>query len=254
MERFLERLSLSPYKNSLILKGGALISSMVGLENRTTLDVDTTVKGLQLTPEDAQKIVSEIISVPVEDSIAFEIKRVATIMDELDYPGVRIMLDTVLDKMHTPLKLDFSTGDTITPSEVTYHYKLMFEDRSIPILAYNLETVLAEKMETLLVRGTTTTRMRDFYDILILEPFETNDETLRKAFKSTVVKRGSAEIVAEGTRTLGEIEFDAKIKSQWEAYSRKNEFATGTHWNDVMQAVKKLHTRVAFSVVPGELV
>ncbi len=115
MERFLERLSLSPFRDNLILKGGTLVAAMVGLDNRSTMNVDATLKNLPLSEESARKVVEEITSIQIEDSMAFEIKSVASIMDEADYPSVRVMLDTTLETMHTPLKIDFSTGDIITP-------------------------------------------------------------------------------------------------------------------------------------------
>ncbi len=165
MERFLERLSLSDYRNNIVLKGGALIAAMVGLDNRSTMDIDTTLKNFPLDEATAKNIVEKIISIQIDDSINFEIKSVSTIMDESDYTGIRVTLDTTLENMHTPLKIDFSTGDVITPREMMYSFRLMFEERTISVLAYNLETVLAEKLETLFTRGTANTRMRDFYDI-----------------------------------------------------------------------------------------
>ncbi len=168
MERFLERLSLSEYRNNMILKGGILVAALVGLNNRSTLDVDATLKHLPLNEETAKKIVNDIVAIQVDDGISFEIRRVVPIMDEADYPGIRIFLDTMLETMRTPLTIDFSTGDVITPKEVLFPFQLLFEKRSIPIFAYNLETVLSEKIETLLSRGTANTRMRDFYDIHIL--------------------------------------------------------------------------------------
>ena len=141
MERFLERLSISSIRDNLILKGGTLISAMVGLDSRSTMDIDATVKNIPLSVESARKIVKEITSVQVDDGMTFEIKSAVTIMDELDYFGVRVMLDTMLETMHTPLRIDFSTGDVITPMEVAYSFRLLFEDRIISLLSYNLETV-----------------------------------------------------------------------------------------------------------------
>jgi predicted nucleotidyltransferase component of viral defense system len=189
MERFLERLSLSPYHDNLILKGGVLVSAMVGLENRSTMDVDATIINLLLSVESAQKIVEDITSVQLDDGMSFEVKSASIIMDEADYGGVRVLLDATLDRIRTPLKLDFSTGDVITPKEVTFSYKLLFEERSISILAYNLETVLAEKLETLIARGTANTRMRDFYDICIFETMQAENidpTVLQSAFINTV--------------------------------------------------------------------
>ena len=134
MERFLERMSLSKYSDKLILKGGLLIASMVGLDNRATMDIDTTIRNYNLSAEDAEKIIADIIAISLEN-----------IMDEAEYTGIRFKLEAALDNMKTPLKIDIPTDDVITPKEVNYEYKLMFEERSIPLLAYNLETVLAEK-------------------------------------------------------------------------------------------------------------
>ncbi|TEB04299.1 hypothetical protein Psch_04025 [Pelotomaculum schinkii] len=243
MERFLERLSLSPYRNNLILKGGTLVAAMVGLDNRSTLDIDATIKDLPLSVESARKIVEEITAVEIEDGMSFEIKSVATIMDELDYPGIRVMLDTMLEKMHTPLKIDFSTGDMITPGEVSYSFRLLFEDRSISILAYNLETVLAEKIETLLSRGTANTRMRDFYDIFALETTQSHNidkDVLRAAFTNTSEKRGSLAVVSNMDLILDEIESSPDIAALWKSYQRKFDYATDIGWEDVIQAVRGL--------------
>lgn len=243
MERFLERLSLSPYRNNLILKGGTLVAAMVGLDNRSTLDVDATIKDLPLSVESAGKIAREIASVEIEDGMSFEIKSVATIMDESDYPGIRVMLDTMLEKMHTPLKVDFSTGDVITPREVSYSFRLLFEERSISILAYNLETVLAEKIETLLTRGTANTRMRDFYDIFALENTQSHniDKTvLRQAFANTSEKRGSLAVSSNMGLILNEIESSPDMAALWKNYQRKFDYAADVGWDDVMQAVRGL--------------
>lgn len=168
MERFLERVSLSKYKNNIILKGGMLVSHLVGLDNRSTMDIDTTIKNYNLNKEDVLKMVEEIASIHLDDCIVFEIKDVDSIMDEHEYPGIRVKLECKLQNTRIPLKIDISTGDIITPKEISFTYKLMFEDRSIHILTYNIETVLAEKLETILSRDIVNTRIRDFYDIAVL--------------------------------------------------------------------------------------
>lgn len=243
MERFLERLSRSRYRNNLILKGGTLVAAMVGLDNRSTMDVDTTVKGVDLSAESIRKIVDEIASIEIEDGMAFEIKSIEPIMDESDYPGIRVMMDAMLETMQTPLKLDFSTGDAITPSEIAYSFKLMFEDRTISILAYNLETILAEKLETLLSRGTANTRMRDFYDIFALEDSQMHaisEETLRSAFDATLKKRGSTAVAADANLILSEVETDAGLMMLWSRYQRKFDYAADIRWEMVMGAIKRL--------------
>lgn len=167
MERFLERISLSEYKDKFILKGGMLVAAMVGLDARSTMDIDATVKGANVSVEDVENIIDAIVRVQIEDGVTFRVKTIQEIMDEAEYPGVRVSLETLFDGVTTPLKIDISTGDAITPREIKYRFKLMLEDRVIEVWAYNLETVLAEKIETIITRDVTNTRMRDFYDIHI---------------------------------------------------------------------------------------
>ena len=168
MERFFERMSLSEYQDKFILKGGMLVAAMVGLDARSTMDIDATVKGATVSVGEVEKMIESIISVSMVDGVEFRVKRVSEIMDEAEYPGIRVSMETKFDGVKTPLKIDISTGDAITPREVRYSFKLMLENRSIEIWAYNLETVLAEKLETVVTRATTNTRMRDFYDLHIL--------------------------------------------------------------------------------------
>lgn len=215
MERFLERISLSSYKDKFILKGGMLVAAMVGLDARSTMDMDATIKGANVNVEDIENIVTDIISVHLDDGVIFRIKRLSEIMEEADYPGVRVSLETEFDGVRTPLKIDFSTDDVITPREVRYSFKLMLEDRSIDVWAYNLETVLAEKLETIISRNVTNTRMRDFYDIFILLQIhgDSLDEgVLSKALSATSAKRGTSEILQETDAILDEVERDQNLK------------------------------------------
>ena len=243
MERFLERLSISQYRDNLILKGGLLVSAIVGLVNRSTMDMDTTIKGLTLSVESARMIVQEIASVPLEDGIVFKIRSAALIMDEADYPGVRVILETSLESMHTPLKIDFSTGDVITPRETEYTFPLLFENRTIPILAYNLETVLAEKMETLLARGTANTRMRDFYDIYVLETTQLHDidpAVFGCAYANTSKKRGSFAVNNDAAQILDEVTASSDMKALWADYRNRFDYANNIAWDDVIKSVRKL--------------
>ena len=208
MERFLERISLSKYRNNFILKGGMLVSAMVGLDTRSTMDIDTTIKNMPLSVENAREMIEEIIAVPIDDGMTFSIKSVGEIMDEAEYTGVRVNLEATLETMRTPLKVDISTGDIITPREVLYTFKLMFEERTISILAYNLETVLAEKMETVIARGVANTRLRDYYDLYILRNEYTHAismEQFKAAFLATCKKRNSIQLIAEGNKILKEL-------------------------------------------------
>lgn len=243
MERFLERLSLSQYRNIMILKGGTLVAAMVGLDNRSTMDVDATLKNLPLNEDSARKIVEEITAIHIEDGMIFEIKSVTPIMDEADYPGIRIMLDTAIETMHTPLKIDFSTGDVITPREVSYSFRLLFEERTISILAYNLETVLAEKLETLLARGTANTRMRDYYDIYVLtntQEHNIDNATLKEAFVNTSAKRGSIGLLSDVHLILKEVAESTVLIDRWKNYQRKFDYAADVLWAAVMESVSCL--------------
>ena len=243
MERFLERMSLSDYSGNLILKGGLLVASMVGVDNRATMDIDTTIRNYDLSSEDAEKMIEDIIAVPLDDGIHFIIKSVESIMDEAEYPGIRFKLEASLDTMKTPLKIDISTNDVITPGEVNYEYKLMFEDRSIPLLAYNLETVLAEKMETVLSRGTLNTRMRDYYDLTILNVVKSdaiNYADLAKALEVTSRKRNSYELLSAAKHILEQIRLDTVLQEQWGIYQSKYDYAADYRWEDIIQNVEQL--------------
>ena len=241
MERFLERVSLSKYRSNLIFKGGLLVSSIVGLDNRSTMDIDTTLKNINLSECDVERIVSEIIAIPVDDGVTFTIKKISNIMDEAEYPGVRVSLDAAFENMHTPVKLDFSTGDVVTPHEIEYSYQLMFEKRSIPIMAYNVETMLAEKLETIITRGTANTRLRDFYDLRILnDTVDIHYDDLKAAFKATCQRRSSESVVGRSDEILEQIKADKNMQELWENYRRKYEYARDYLWLDVMSTVFEL--------------
>lgn len=239
MERFLERLSVSSYKNNFILKGGMLISSIVGLDNRSTMDVDTTIKGFELSEDNAVKIINEIVAIDLEDGVVFQITSIYPIMDDADYSGIRVNMNTTLEMMQTPLKIDLSTGDAITPCEITYSYKLMFEDRDISILAYNLETILAEKIETILSRGEANTRMRDYYDVFILSNVHMNSidiDVLKQAYMNTATKRNSIVLTEDLDLIIDEINSSSILSELWGMYKKKNEYAIDIEWSKVLSA------------------
>ena len=244
MERFLERISLSEYRDKFILKGGMLVAAMVGLDARSTMDLDATVKGANVNVEDIENLISAIVSVPIDDSVKFQLKSISEIMDEAEYPGIRVSMTTTFDGVVTPLKIDISTGDAITPREVRYSFKLMLENRSIDIWAYNLETVLAEKLETIITRTTTNTRMRDFYDIYILDQLHGNTlnrQTLYDALLATAKKRGTERHLAEAVDVLNEVESSPVMQKLWESYRRKFSYAADLEWSIIMGAVRSLY-------------
>ena len=242
MERFLERVSLSEHRDNFILKGGMLVSAMVGLENRATMDIDTSIRNMPLDTIAAKAMVEEIIAVPVDDNIRFEINDFGTIMDDAEYSGIRISLNAFLDATRISLKIDISTGDAITPAAVNYQYKLMFEERYITLWAYNLETVLAEKIETVLSRSVLNTRLRDFYDLYVLQDtgLEIDKATLAAALTATARKRGSEQALALYERTLDEIRISPLMREQWERYQGKNNYAESIVWDDVISDIRAL--------------
>ena len=241
MERFLERIALSQYRNNFILKGGMLVAAVVGLDTRATMDIDTTVKSLNLDKENATKIIEDIIAVEIPDGVQFRITKVTDIMEEHDYPGIRFMLEATLDKMRQAIKIDISTGDIITPRAVEYSYQLMFEDRAISLWTYNLETLLAEKLETIMARGTANTRMRDFYDIHVISQQEFFDkEVLKKAFLATSEKRDTTVQIPDFRNILSSVESDEVMKSQWESFKEDSFFVSELSWEEVMGSVKQI--------------
>ncbi len=244
MERFLERISLSDYKDRFILKGGMLVGAMVGLDARSTMDLDATVKGANVSVEDVGNIISSILSVPMEDGVEFQVKQISEIMDEAEYPGVRVSMATTFDGVRIPLKIDISTGDVITPCEVRYSFKLMLEDRSIEVWAYNLETVLAEKLETVISRNVTNTRMRDFYDIHILQQLHGGSlsaSVLRDALAATAAKRGTLEQMKDAAAVFDEVEESPVMEKLWQAYRKSYSYAADLSWHTVMDSVRALY-------------
>lgn len=249
MERFLERISLSEYKDQFILKGGMLVAAMVGLDARATMDLDATIKNTTISVTDVEIIISRIISIPLDDGVSFHIKRISAIMEEADYPGVRVSMETEFDGVITPLKIDISTGDVITPREMRYSFKLMLEDRTIEIWAYNLETVLAEKMETVISRNVTNTRMRDFYDIYILQKLhmeQLKKEVLWNALAATARKRGTLEQIesADIREIFNEVESSSVMEELWKTYQKNYAYAADIPWHVIMKSICTLYEMI----------
>ena len=246
MERFLERISLSEYKNQFILKGGMLVAAMVGLDARATMDLDATIKGTNVSVEDVEMIISQIISIPLDDGVSFRVKRISEIMEEADYPGVRVSMETKFDGVITPLKIDISTGDVITPREIKYKFNLMLENRTIEVWAYNLETVLAEKLETVVSRNVTNTRMRDFYDIYILQKLygeQLSKDVLRDALVATAKKRETLEQIEteDIDEVFDEIQSSSVMENLWKAYQRNYSYSADIPWHIIMKSIRTLY-------------
>ena len=253
LERFLERVSLSPYRENFIIKGGFLIASMVGLDSRATMDIDATIKGYPVNSETIQTMVEEILAIPVDDNISFEFRSVGDIREGDEYTGYRVTLTANYEKMAVPLKLDITTGDKITPKEIEYEYKLMLEDRSIRVLAYNLPTILAEKLETVISRGDQNTRPRDYYDIYILTKLQSENidlTTLRDALQATAEKRGSVAVVKQYREIMQVVRSSPVMKRQWGDYRKDFDYAAGIEFEETCDVILAMMDHLQSQQVP----
>ena len=243
MERFLERLAQSEYRDNFIIKGGILVTAMIGVAHRSTMDIDTSMKNLNLSAEDALRVVNQVKDIDLDDGVSFEVKDVSNIMDEMEYPGIRVTMNANVGRLITPLKIDISTGDVITPRAIEFNYDLLLEDRSISLWSYNLETILAEKLQTVLARGILNTRMRDFYDIrMLLDTYEdkVNKAVLKDAFAATCKKRGTNHLQEQAEEIIKIIEADEQLQVLWRAYQKKYSYAAEIDYASVISGVRKL--------------
>ena len=243
MERFLERLAQSEYRDNFIIKGGILVTAMIGVAHRSTMDIDTSMKNLNLSAEDALRVVNQVKDIDLDDGVSFEVKDVSNIMDEMEYPGIRVTMNANVGRLITPLKIDISTGDVITPRAIEFNYDLLLEDRSISLWSYNLETILAEKLQTVLARGILNTRMRDFYDIrMLLDTYEdkVNKVVLKDAFAATCNKRGTDHLQEQAEEIIKIIEADEQLQVLWRAYQKKYSYAADIDYASVIRGVRKL--------------
>lgn len=243
MERFLERLAQSEYRDNFIIKGGILVTAMIGVAHRSTMDIDTSMKNLNLSAEDALRVVNQVKDIDLDDGVSFEVKDVSNIMDEMEYPGIRVTMNANVGRLIAPLKIDISTGDVITPRAIEFNYDLLLEDRSISLWSYNLETILAEKLQTVLARGILNTRMRDFYDIrMLLDTYEdkVNKAVLKDAFAATCKKRGTDHLQEQAEEIIKIIEADEQLRVLWRAYQKKYSYAAEIDYASVISGVRKL--------------
>lgn len=243
MERFLERLAQSEYRDNFIIKGGILVTAMIGVAHRSTMDIDTSMKNLNLSAEDALRVVNQVKDIDLDDGVSFEVKDVSNIMDEMVYPGIRVTMNANVGRLITPLKIDISTGDVITPRAIEFNYDLLLEDRSISLWSYNLETILAEKLQTVLARGILNTRMRDFYDIrMLLDTYEdkVNKAVLKDAFAATCKKRGMDHLQEQAEEIIKIIEANEQLQVLWRAYEKKYSYAADIDYASVISGVRKL--------------
>lgn len=241
-ERLLVRLSASEYKEKFVLKGGMLVAAIVGLDNRATMDMDTTLKNLPLTPEAIRSALESVCSIDYDDGVSFEIGKISPIREDDIYGGYRVMLNARFDTMITPLSIDVSTGDVITPHAVQYSFSEIFEDeKSYNLWAYNIETVMAEKVETILRRGVFNTRPRDFYDAYILSTTQKFDRTVfADALKATAAHRGTEQQIADVPAILNNIEESPELKNMWDKYRKQFVYAADIEYGHIIAVLKTL--------------
>ena len=243
LERLLERISVSEYRDNFILKGGFLLAAMVGLDTRATMDMDATIKGLPVTKEAISQMFIDICQIHIEDDIRFEFSGIEDIREDDEYSGFRVSLSGNYPPMAVPLKIDITTGDKITPREMIYTFNLMFEERSINVLAYTLETILAEKLETIISRGDQNTRPRDFYDVYILNTLQKkniDNQILKEAFAATVKKRGTEHIVTNYKKIIETVLKSSVMKDQWARYQKEFDYAKDIRFEDTCKVANEL--------------
>ena len=244
LERLLERISISKYKDNFILKGGMLISAMLGIDSRTTMDMDTTIKGFKLTEENITNIINEICNIKINDGITFEVQKIELIREDDDYGGYRITFKAnYMESMPVIMKIDITTGDKITYKEIKYSFNLMLEDRKIQIWSYNLETVIAEKFESIIKRGILGTRIRDFYDIYMLLKTQTNNinfNTLKNAVYYTAEHRNTTDIIKDWSKIIEQLNNSDIMKKQWERYKKDNFYAKEIKYEELIESLKQV--------------
>ena len=241
MERLLERLSFSSYRKNLIIKGGFLVAAMVGIDRRSTMDLDATAKGVLINREEIESILRTIIAIDVDDGVSFEIQDIKNIHDISEYDDFRVSLKASFYTISVTMKLDVTTGDVIAPREIEYSYKLMFEDRMISIMAYNIYNILAEKIETILSRNVTNTRGRDFYDAYIL--LSMNKDTLSKSDLLTALhvkaeERGNIHYIENHANHLKDIATSPEIAKIWSGYIKSYPYAEGITLFGILELIE----------------
>ena len=247
MERFIERIALSDFQDQMIIKGGLLISSIVGLDSRATMDIDMTVKGKPVNEAFILDYINEISRININDEVKFDVVSITEIREMDDYFGFRVSLIAGIGTMKIPLKIDITTGDKIIPSEISYEYPLMFENRSIKIKAYNLETILSEKIETIISRGNQNTRMRDFYDVYILLKLKSKNidyNILRLAIEETFQKRDSLNLLLNYKEIISNIENNNEMLVRWENYRNSFNYARTIDFTEICRFLTEILEKI----------
>lgn len=240
-ERLLERISVSEYNDNFILKGGLLLSSMFGVDNRTTKDMDTTIKGIDISKNKMLKILNEIFAIELQDNVKFEIVDVTDIREDDEYGGNKYHILAKMENLKIKIDLDISTGDEVTPRELNYKYKSIFEEKEFLIYSYNAETIFSEKIETILRRGLYNSRMKDFYDIYMFLQNKKNlinVEMFEIAFLNTIKRRDSWDYLNDYESILDNLTKYERIHSLWSGYTQKNKYANNIDFDEIVNNLR----------------
>ena len=240
-EALLKRISKSKYKDKFIIKGGFLLSSIFGVNLRSTMDLDTTIKGLPLDRETITKVINEIIRIDVEDNVRLDIENMKDIREEELYSGFEVNLKAEFDGLKTNLMIDITTGDIITYKEVEFKYSTLFDNETINIMTYNYETIIAEKFESIISRNIDNTRMKDYYDLYMFVNLKWNDinkDTLRKAIINTSKARETLDYIDNASKYIELISDDERLKALWNSYQNNYEYAKDIEFVDTINAIK----------------
>ena len=242
-ERLLERISKSNYRDEIILKGGVLLSSIIGDDERTTKDLDATLKGIPLTKDKIETMFNEILNIKIDDGVLFELINIKDIRLEDEYGGFSLNILASLDKNKTYITVELTTGDIITPREIKYSYNCIFEDKKIPIMSYTIETIIAEKFQTIISRGVLNTRLKDFYDIYVLmntKMDEINLKTLKSAIRNTFNKRKTKYDISEFNLIIEDLKENNDVKRLWIEYQNKNNYSKNIDYIMTIESIEKI--------------
>lgn len=240
-ERILERISLSKYNENFILKGGLLLSAMLGINSRSTRDMDISIKGINVSQEKMIQVLNEILSLDIQDGVRFEMVNVTDIRADDEYGGNKYHLVGRLENLKVALEIDISTGDEITPKELNYEYISIFENKKIYIDTYNIETILAEKIETLLRRGKYNARMKDYYDVFFFLTKLKNDinlEIFKQALNNTLKKREALDYYKDYKKILEGLINDERINNYWSTYKKKTKYAENIEFKEIIEVLR----------------
>ena len=242
-EGILEKLSKSKYSKNIILKGGLLISSLIGVDMRSTMDMDTTIRGIPLNEESISNILNEILAIEIDADIEYKLIKLSPIRQEDVYEDFCASISCIFGKINATLNIDITTGDVITPREMNYSYSKILEEGTIPIMTYTIETILAEKFETISSRNITTTRARDFYDLYMLYGIykdKIDKDTLQKAIERTSKYRGSFETVLQYGEIVDLFRESEMPKELWEKYKKNNPYAKDIDFLDTILVYEEI--------------